>query len=259
MAKRKRYQKDTGGRLATVVSKAEAATQEAVQELSVSEIPDKELAQKVVDIVKQDTFLELEDKKFLLSELESKYLFYFSLENCPSDYVSLKEEAKFLARMTQHSFVFMAQRLLIIRDKELYKEDGYKDFQSFIDNELELAKRSVYNYIDLISLFGSDVFIKDKELAPSKLIPAIPLLKAEQEDIPKNEIKDQFIEYAKTHSARDAASIAKKLKVQYGISKSKIQDSHYEKALRLCYRMSYSELSALQAELAKLLEEQKGA
>lgn len=79
---------------------------------------------------------------------------YFTSENAPKDYNELKKEVKFLESIHAQSFVILAHRLKIIRDNELYKKDGYSNFKNFIDNELDLAKRMVYNYIFVFEVFG---------------------------------------------------------------------------------------------------------
>ncbi|MGD0021707.1 MAG: hypothetical protein ABSC54_05330 [Smithellaceae bacterium] len=80
--------------------------------------------------------------------------------------------------------------MMKIRDGELYKEDGYKDFKSFIAGELKVGKTSVYNAIDLVDYFG----VQSTGLAPYKLLPALPLLKADDEIISKADKKEVYFD-----------------------------------------------------------------
>jgi len=115
----------------------------------------------------------------------------------------------------------MAQRLMKIRDEKLYEQGGYTDFRNFIDSELTIQRSTVYNYIDLINYFGVQTFGHDQNLEPSKLIPALPLLKSENSEIPKEEIKERFIADSKLHSAREMKKEADELKVKYSLTKEK--------------------------------------
>lgn len=160
-----------------------------------------------------------DDKEILINSIMKEFISVFNFDNCPDDYEELKKEAKFLSGLTQYSFLLMAQRLLKIRDDELYKKDGYLDFIDFIRNELSIAKRTVYDYINLLECFGVRTFALDANIQYTKLLPVIPLLKSENIEIPKSEIKKRFLQEIKNKSAREIKIETKELKEKYGILK----------------------------------------
>lgn len=203
--------------------------------------------------VENDKYLALEEKDRIVQEIKNSFITRFNFENCPADYQSLKSEAIFLAKINQSSFLLMAQRLLKIRDEELYIEE-YSDFREFIANEIELARSTVYNYIDLIKYFGVQTF-GHETVKPSKLIPALPLMKA---DIPdKDYIKSRFIEVAKDEniSARHIKTEADEYKVKYGIVKEKQSAGRVKvlkKAVKALGDLPEKELSDLKAIIIDL-------
>lgn len=109
-----------------------------------------------------------------------KPLSSFTSENAPSSYKELKKEVKFLEKIHAQSFVILAHRLKKIRDNELYKKDGYDDFKSFIENELEVGRTSVYNYISILEVFGVQTF--EREVKISNLITILKPLKENPQD-----------------------------------------------------------------------------
>lgn len=200
-------------------------TKEAI--LLADENPTKENIMTAVNILEKDTAIDQKSRDELLGKLKDDYFSLFSFNNCPDDYHSLKSEAKFLAGMTQVSFILMAQRLLKIRDGELYKIDGYPDFKSFIEGELKVAKRTVYDYIDIISCFGVRLTALEENIEYSKLSPVIPLLKADNPDIPKEDLKSKFLKEIKIKSQRELRAEAKELKIKYGlINEKEVNDVH---------------------------------
>lgn len=180
--------------------------------------PTKEKLPEVVRTIERDTRLSSDQKDRLIDSIKRDFVSLFSLKELPSDYATLKEESKFLAQMAQSSFVLLAVRIKKIRDEELYREDNYPDFKSFIEGELSVAQRTAYNYIDIITIFGLKTFaIEDGRIDPSKLIPAIPLLR--MEGVPVESIKKEMISDAKTMSARAMAEKVKQLKEEYSPKK----------------------------------------
>lgn len=146
-----------------------------------------------------------------------------TLENCPDDYETLKEQAKKLVVSSAMSFMLLGQRLAKIRDEELYKEDGYSNFKQFIDAELSIGKSHVYNAIDLVTYFGVQS-IGTQQLNPSTLIQALPLLKANDEVLSKadkKEVKSTILKEAKTKSEREMKNVVKDLKVKFGLIEEK--------------------------------------
>lgn len=181
--------------------------------------PIKENLPEVIEVIKKDSSLPAVQKEILINRLKEDFVTLFGFNNIPEDYKSLKNESKFLSDITQYSFASLAVRLKKIRDKELYREDNYPDFKSFIDNELSINRTTAYNYIDLVTIFGVQTFEHVTE--PSKLIPALPLLKSAQsnKDIPVSRIKKDIIKQAQSMSARELNAHIKDLKVEYGFSK----------------------------------------
>ncbi len=186
----------------------------------VEENPTKENIKKTVEIINQDELLSEKDKKKLTELIAKKYIEVFNFENCPDDYGSLKEEAKFLSIMTQYSFVLMAQRLKKIKDNKMYEQDGYPDFKSFIENEMPISRQTAYKYIDIVTFF--DVAPGRHEVFDyTKLNPFIPLLRSENSEIPKEEIKIRTIKELKIKSKREMEDEARELKVRYGLIREK--------------------------------------
>jgi hypothetical protein len=105
-------------------------------------------------------------------DLFDKYNFF----NCPSNYQELKYQAAVLSRLSDWTFMVMAQRLHVINEKRLYEQDGYKDFKSFIYSELNVTSRTVYNYLNILSAFGKTLYTQEPDFAYSALLPALPLL-----------------------------------------------------------------------------------
>jgi hypothetical protein len=182
--------------------------------------PRKENLPKVIEVIELDSSLPVIQKEILITRLKADFVTLFGFNNIPDDYKSLKNEAKFLSDITQYSFASLAVRLKKIRDNELYKEDNYSDFKSFIDKELSINRTTAYNYIDLVTIFGVQTFEHVTE--PSKLISALPLLKSANtnKDIPFAKIKKDIIKQSQTMSARELNEHIKGLKIEYGFSKS---------------------------------------
>jgi hypothetical protein len=195
----------------------EEQTVEAVEKLNPDS--DKKEILEATELIKKDVLLPDKSKKEIIDLIQKEYVTLFNFENCPDSYEELKLEAKFFAGMAKYNFLLMAQRLVKIRDNELYLKDGYSHFREFIENEINLSRSTVYNYIDLVTIFEVQAFGHDEEIEHSKLIPVLPILKAENEDIPKLELKNQFLNDVKTKSYREIQSNAKELKLKYGLVK----------------------------------------
>ncbi|OHD73209.1 MAG: hypothetical protein A2355_06330 [Spirochaetes bacterium RIFOXYB1_FULL_32_8] len=213
-----------------IVLKGEQKTVEAIHNLdSKSEI--KEVLD-VIEIVEEDAFLSDIEKEDAIMVIEEKFSNRFNFDNCPSDYEKLKQEAKFLAQMTQKSFLLMAQRLCIIKSKKLYEKDGYKDFKIFVESELNISRQTVYKYLDILSFFGVAA-LRHQNLDYSKLIPVIPILRAFSiDEAEKEEIKKEYLQKAKTESFRDILKETADLKIQYGLVKQINYDANDIKKIK---------------------------
>lgn len=185
--------------------------------------PTKENIIKSIETVKSDSLIPADDKKDILKALEQQFIKIFNFDNCPKDYKELKTEVKFLSKLAKSTFIIMAHRLKKIRDNKLFKEDGYNTFKEFIEKELNLAKATVYQYIDIIDNFEVYVRRLPENLEYSKIRHYLPLLKSKNNDIPKKEIKEQIIEDIQNKSFREIQKEAKALKIKYGLIKDKIQ------------------------------------
>lgn len=214
-----------------------AETVEAVQIFESN--PTIENKERAVAAVKADPALTIASTQ-LLDEIQELFVKAFSVNSVPTVYSDLKREAKYLADLHQVSGLYMAQRLKVIRDQELYKEDGYLDFKAFIEGELSLSKRSVYNYIDIVEQFieckhlHSEKDIETLSHNRSKLLAYMPLLKSEkltEED--KDKLRGDVLKKVEKRSFRDLTKDAKELKYNYGLSirpedkapKTKLTDS----------------------------------
>lgn len=133
-------------------------------------------------------------------------------------YPELKAEAVFLAELTRHSLLHMAIRLLAIRDRQLYRQDGYDDFKSFVEAELPVSRSTAYNYMDIVRYFGIRQIEEVDDFEYSKLLPVIPLLKEPDDRIPKRKLKQYFIRIAGLRSRREIEREARELKRRYGLS-----------------------------------------
>jgi len=198
-------------------NKMDDITKQAI--IEVKENPSKENITKAVEIIINDTVLYKADKDQIINHIKIEFIDRFNFDNCPEDYEELKKEAKFLAGMTQYSFLLMAQRLQSIKLFELYKKDGYPDFKAFIDHELNVSKSTVYRYIDILSFFGVAA-LQLQEIDYSKLIPVLPVLKkALINEKEREAIKNDYLKKAKNESFRDITKDAKELKIKYGLEK----------------------------------------
>lgn len=193
----------------------ENATLETLEKILVE--PNKENIVKSINAVKSDSAMTKRDKERIIEVLRKDYIDIFNFDNCPEDYDSLKKEAKFLSDITQYSLILMAQRLLKIRDGALYRKDGYTDFKSFIENEMNVSRRTAYNYIEIVECFGAQLVARAGNLEYSKLLPAIPLLKSDIANIPKEEIRDKFIRDMNEKSKYEVLEEARRLKMKYGL------------------------------------------
>ncbi len=177
---------------------------------------------------RQDLFDIVDDDNLsIFNENEKKEIIDFSIDIflerykiAPTDYKTLKQEVKLFSTVTQISFIFLAERLKTIRGNQLYLKDNYKDFNSFIINELPISKRTVYNYIDLLDIFGVQTFALDNDLNYSKLIPAIPILKADIGEIDKQDLKNKLLIDIKNKSAREMQKEINDLKKEFNLSKT---------------------------------------
>ncbi|HOV15053.1 MAG TPA: hypothetical protein PK771_12260 [Spirochaetota bacterium] len=203
--------------------------------LGIDENPTQEGINKAIKLINNDMVLKKKEKQELLDVLRERFVNVFNFNNCPEDYESLKTEAKFLAGITQYSFFLMAQRLLKIRDKALYREDGYSDFKSFVERELNISRSTVYNYIDIVNFFGVQPVGHDDKVEYTKLLPAVSILRAEKEGLPKEEIKKQFLEDVKHKSKREIIEEANEIKVKYGLVKNGVEKQRLKKAISSFY------------------------
>lgn len=191
--------------------------------------PSIENKEKAVAAVISDPALSIASAG-LLDDIQNLFIKAFSANTLPSDYSDLKREAKYLADLHEVSGIYMAMRLKSIRDNELYKEDGYLDFKSFIDNELKISKKSVYNYIDIVEqVITPKKLISQEDIEKlsanqSKIRAFMPLFKSDKinSDV-KDNLRDEVFDKLDKKSFRELSEEAKNLKVTYGLSKPKLE------------------------------------
>jgi len=190
--------------------------------LSLESNPSKETIEETIEVVKDDSKLSSEAKDKIIKELKNNFISLFNFDNCPEDYQELKYEAKLLSDINQYSLVMMAQRLLKIRNQKLYSNDGYVDFQEFIEKELVVSRRTAYNYIELVECFGDRLVKLKNKIEYSKLLPIISLLKSENlNDLDKTEIRNRFLDEMNKKSKIQIIEEANELKIKYGLLKGK--------------------------------------
>ncbi|OHD19672.1 MAG: hypothetical protein A2086_01750 [Spirochaetes bacterium GWD1_27_9] len=224
MSKKKFVVINNRGNLSNVKQEFEKIMEEkTLEKISSLEIePTKDKVEETIQIVNEDTILPEEAKNKIIKELKSNFINLFNFENCPEDYEELKYEAKLLSDINQYSLIMMAQRLLKIRNQKLYTNDGYRDFQEFIENELLVSRRTAYNYIELVECFGDKLIKLENKIEYSKLLPIISILKSESlNDFDKSEIKDKFLDEMNKKSKNQIIEEANQLKRKYGLIKDK--------------------------------------
>lgn len=127
-------------------------------------------------------------------------LSFFTPQNAPVTYKGLKKEVKALEKIHSQSFIILAHRLKLIRDKELYREDGYEDFKSFIESELDLTRMMIYNYIRVLEVYGVNPGLHEDDIKITSIVRTLPYAEAHPED------KDQLWLKAKELSRRQLES-----------------------------------------------------
>jgi hypothetical protein len=172
-------------------------------------------------VIRGQENLPQRERTRLLNELTKQFVLVFNTRDYAEDYETLKKEVKFLAALTRYSFLHMAKRLITIRDNRLFRKDGYATFKDFIEGEIPLSRSTVYNYIDIVTFFGVQPVGQTFEIEYSKLLPALPLLKANNGQIPKEEIKQHFLEGAETKTRSQLAQEARNYKREYGLVREK--------------------------------------
>ncbi len=201
--------------------------------------PTIQKALTISNIIGNDNIITSTNKKELLLILADIIKVNINFENCPNDYEELKIEVKYLSGLTQYSFMLMAQRLMKIRDKKLYLEERdesgnikYKDFTVFVENEMQMSRGTIYKMIDIYDYYGSRVSPgrhADELLQYTKLVPSLPLLKADVSIIDYND-KEKITELfwgsmLNNISKHDLELKANELKLKYGIIEFKKEEA----------------------------------
>jgi hypothetical protein len=172
---------------------------------------------------------------------------------CPDDYQGLKTQCTELVGSIQENFYYLAVRLKVIKDQELYKADGYEDFKAFINNELMISKKTAYDFINLVEVFGEKTLTLNN---PTKLIPAINILKSK--DIPeerKSEIKEKILNQSDSQSYEELREEMNEIRATYSPKvDSERHRSPLENIKRQTERLSLEELMELQDYIERLRE-----
>ena len=84
-----------------------------------------------------------------------------------------------------------------------------------------MSRSTVYNYIDIVTFFGVQLVGQTADIEYSKLLPLLPLLKADNDRIPKEEIKKRFLQRAETKTKNELAKEAQRYKKLYGLVKTR--------------------------------------
>lgn len=190
--------------------------------------PTIENKENAVAAVKADPALSIASTE-LLDQIQQLFIQAFSANTIPSNYTDLKREAKYLADLHEVSGIYMAMRLKSIKDNELYKDDDYPDFKAFIDGELNITERTVYNYLDLVEQFITPKKLHSKEDIDklssnrSKVKAYMPILKSEKiSSEVKESLRNDVFDKLDKKSYRELNKEASELKIEYGLSKPKV-------------------------------------
>lgn len=222
--------------------KMQEATEKSIMKLDLE--PTKKNLDIALETIDTDNIITTEEKGVLIDSLREKYISLFNFENIPDDYNDLKREAKFLSTMTSYSFLLMAQRLMKIRDLQLYKQDNYADFKSFVEGELTINRQTAYKYIDIVNYFDVSS-MRHEQFDYSKLIPFIPIMKADNNEIPKEELKIKIIDESKIKSQREMTVEATEMKIKYGIMKKGRKIELVDQIKKLANNLSNVEIEEL--------------
>lgn len=210
----------------------------------------KETLSKAVEAIKKDEIIPSQTKKQLLKQFEIKYFNIF--ENIPFDYSEIKTEVKFLAKMTTHSFVFLAERLKIIRDQKLYKNDGYDKFSDFIKSEIEVSQSTVDKYLNIIDLLNSAAL---RNLSrPSNFFPFLPLFRKIEDEKEKIRLQEKVLDIANNNTFRKAEKIARQLKIDYGLINNISPSQRIENLKRKINYLDITELEILKKYITERYE-----
>jgi len=141
-----------------------------------------------------------------------------TLESCPDDYERLRDEAVFCSRLSAYAFFVMARRLVRIRDERLYATvGGYEHFVAFLEAELAVTPKTAFNYMALLDHFGDAAIIAHPDLEYSKLLPALPLLKAAGDERAKQQIRRAFLQGAGAMTREELKGLARNLADRLGL------------------------------------------
>ncbi len=97
------------------------------------------------------------------------------------------------------NYTFAMIRVNEIKNSELYKVK-YNSFKDFYKNEIDLSEKMIYNYIGIIEQFDlteEKLRKENTQLNYTNLVSFVPLLKKEENEEKKDEIREEAIKLLK--------------------------------------------------------------
>lgn len=168
-------------------------------------------------LVKSDNSIIIEKKKEIQFEFRNNFINLF--KDIVMDLDIMTEEINYLSKVQEVSFVVIASRLKLIKDKKLWI-NKHESFKEYLLNETNIDYKTALQYIDIVSYFGDKILTKDIEY--SKLVPVIPLLKSKiVPDDEKETIKTDIMFSIDKDKRADIETSLLPLKEKYGLNKSK--------------------------------------
>ncbi|MCI8459424.1 MAG: hypothetical protein HFE46_07155 [Clostridia bacterium] len=93
------------------------------------------------------------------------------------------EQIALSCRMVANGYVGLGRYLKEMRDKKLYLQLGYKDFDSYTEAEHGIKQRAAYNYISALEQLGAEFLHSNAKLGITKFVALAALGKDEREEL----------------------------------------------------------------------------
>jgi hypothetical protein len=169
----------------------------------------------------------------------------YSYSECPSEYEELVVQAKELYSSSYYCMILAAQRLQIIKDKKMYK-DEYDTFEDFLQKEIKQHRATVYKYLKFNELFSDE--LADEEditiIQPTKIFSALPLLTSRKiNDEQKRSLKSEFFKYTKDSdtSQKEVKQVVEERTNEYKLSTKKKSKKKTKKVNPMQKKLSKAE------------------
>jgi hypothetical protein len=241
-----------------------------------AENPQEETAKQLVEAVKNDSLLPVEDKRALLRDqvllqYVSNIQEIFKIDNNLS-YEQAVADIKALDwlsfKVQSVPFRIKAHRLYLLNKNALYKV-YYKTFEACVESEFGLSKSSAYNYIAIHENYienEQNLMAKVNvqsigDIEYSLLVPTISLIKKQKSEEKKQELLRYFYLEAHEKSQREMKVLVEQKKQElHGKAKksSKKIVSPYARVIKLIEGLEKEDLKSVVQYAASLLEKKQG-